>query len=157
MFKEFREFAIKGNVVDMAVGIMVGGAFATVVKSLVEDVVMPPISAAMGGLDYSQRFIVLEPGEKVAPPYASLEAAQEAGAVTLRYGVFVNNVITFIVVALALFFLVRWINRLRRPDTPPAETTRPCPYCMSHVDVAATRCAHCTSEIEPGEPTEAEA
>jgi len=158
MFKEFREFAIKGNVVDMAVGIMIGGAFATVVKSLVEDVVMPPISIATGGLDYSQRFIVLEAG-KVPPPYETLDAATEAGAVTLRWGLFVNHVITFVVVALALFFLVRWINRLRRPDTPPAETTRPCPHCMSHVDVAASRCAHCTSELEPlavaAEPAEA--
>jgi large conductance mechanosensitive channel len=149
MFKEFREFAIKGNVVDMAVGIMIGGAFATVIKSLVEDVVMPPISVATGGLDYSQRFIVLEAGSKAPPPYLTLEAAQEAGAITLRYGTFLNNVITFFIVALALFFLVRWINRLRRPDTPPAPTTRPCPFCKSHVDQEATRCAHCTSELEP--------
>jgi large conductance mechanosensitive channel len=147
MFQEFKEFAIKGNVVDMAVGIMIGGAFSTVVKSLVEDVVMPPIGLATGGLDFSARFVVLRAG-KVPPPYETLKAAQEAGAVTLRYGVFINQVITFLIVALALFFLVRWINRLRRPDTPPAPTTRPCPFCKSHVDQDATRCAFCTSELE---------
>ena len=149
MLNEFREFAIKGNVVDMAVGIMIGAAFSGVVKSLVDDVLMPPLAAATGGLDFSSKFILLQAGELAAPPYATLEAAQKAGAVTLRYGVFVNQVISFLVVAFALFVLVRWVNRLRRPDTPAAPTTRPCPFCLSHIDRKASRCAQCTSEIEP--------
>jgi len=148
MLSEFREFAIKGNVVDMAVGIMIGGAFSTVIKSLVDDVLMPPIGLATGGLDFSSKFVVLQEGTTAAGPYATLEAAQKAGAVTLRYGLFLNQIVSFIIIAVALFFLVRWINRLRRPDTPPAPTTRPCPYCLSHVDQKATRCSHCTSELE---------
>lgn len=150
MFKEFKEFAVKGNVVDMAVGIMIGAAFTTVVKSLVDDVLMPPIALATGGLDFTDKFIVLEAGD-VGGPYMSLEAAKEAGAVVLRYGQFLNNIISFLIVALVLFFLIRWINRLRRPDTPPAPGTKPCPYCKSSVDLKATRCAFCTSELTADE------
>ncbi|MBO6937939.1 MAG: large conductance mechanosensitive channel protein MscL [Deltaproteobacteria bacterium] len=148
MFKEFREFAIKGNVVDMAVGIMIGAAFSTMVKSLVDDVIMPPIGLLTGGLDFSSRFIVLREGTSAAP-YASLDAAQEAGAVVLRWGQFLNTAVSLVLVAMVLFFLVRWINRLRRPETEPAPTTRACPFCRSHIDEEASRCPQCTSEVEP--------
>ena len=148
MFKEFREFAIKGNVVDMAVGIMIGAAFSTMVKSLVDDVIMPPIGLLTGGLDFSSRFVVLQDGSTAAPS-PSLEAAQEAGAVVLRWGLFVNATVSLLLVAMVLFFLVRWVNRLRRPETPPAPTTRACPFCRSHIDEVASRCPQCTSEVEP--------
>ena len=147
MFKEFKEFAVKGNVVDMAVGIMIGGAFGTVVKSVVDDLVMPPVGLVTGGLDFASQFVVLSEG-KVPPPYASVEAAKEAGAVTLRYGVFINNLLAFLILAIVLFLLVRWINRLRRPETPPAPNTRACPFCKSDIDKTATRCAFCTSDVE---------
>ena len=146
MFKEFKEFAVKGNVVDMAVGIMIGGAFGTVVKSVVDDIIMPPVGLVTGGLDFSAQFIVLRAGT-VPPPYASVAAAKEAGAVTLRYGVFLNSVLAFLILALVLFLVVRWINRLRRPDSPPAPNTRACPFCKSNVDKSASRCAFCTSEL----------
>lgn len=149
MIKEFKEFAVKGNVVDMAVGIMIGAAFATMVKSLVEDVLMPPLSLLTGGLDFSDKFIVLRAGASPAP-YDSLPQARASGATLLTYGQFINTCITFILIALALFVVVRWINRLRRPDTPPAPSTKACPYCKSIIDVSATRCAHCTSEFEKG-------
>jgi len=148
VLKEFREFAIKGNVVDMAVGIMIGAAFSTMVKSLVDDVIMPPIAMLTGGLDFSSKVIVLREGTP-GGPYDTPDAAQEAGAVVIRYGQFLNNIIALLIVAMVLFFLVRWVNRLRRPETPPAPTTRACPYCRSHINEKATRCPECTSEIEP--------
>jgi large conductance mechanosensitive channel len=146
MLKEFKEFAVKGNVVDMAIGIMIGGAFGTVVKSVVDDLVMPPVGLVTGGLDFASQFVVLQDG-KVPPPYASVEAAKEAGAVTLRYGVFINNLLAFLILAVVLFLVVRWINRLRRPPPPP--NTRACPFCKSDIDKGAIRCAFCTSEVEP--------
>lgn len=147
MFSEFKEFAIKGNVVDMAVGIMIGAAFSTVVSSLVADVIMPPIAAATGGIDFASKYIMLREGDPVGP-YLSLDAAREAGAVVLAYGAFINAIVSFVILALALFLLVRWINRLRRPDTPPAPTTKPCPYCKMSIDINASRCPHCTSELD---------
>ena len=149
MLKEFREFAVKGNVVDMAVGIIIGGAFGTIVKSLVDDVIMPPIGLMLGGVDFSDLFLVLRQAPDVPGPYLTLEDATAAGAVTLNYGQFVNNVIAFLIVAFAVFLLVRSINRLKReqPTPPPAPTERPCPFCMMNVPLKATRCAHCTSEI----------
>lgn len=147
MFKELKEFAIKGNVVDMAVGVIVGAAFSTVVKSLVDDVIMPPIGVLTGGLDFADKFIVLQAGSTPAP-YATLAAAKDAGATVLAYGTFINSLVAFVIVALVLFFVVRWINRLRRSDTPAAPTTKPCPFCKSSIDVDATRCAHCTSEVD---------
>ncbi len=118
------------------------------VQSLVDDVIMPPIGLVTGGLDFSSRFVVLREGTS-APPYPSVEAAQEAGAVVLRWGHFVNSLVSLALVALVLFFLVRWINRLRRPGTPPAPTTRACPFCRSHIDEQASRCPQCTSEVAP--------
>lgn len=148
MLKDFREFAMRGNVVDMAVGIIIGGAFGTIVKSLVADVMMPPIGLLLGGVDFSELFVVLKGGAE-GGPYASLAAAQEAGAVTINYGLFMNNVVSFVIVAFAVFLLVRSINRLKREEeAPPAEpTTRECPFCLGEVALKATRCPHCTSEL----------
>src|SRR5918999_2223554 len=128
MLKDFKEFAMRGNVVDLAVGIIIGGAFGTIVKSLVDDVIMPPIGLALGNVDFSDLFLMLKDGTKAAPPYATLAEAQAAGAVTVNYGLFVNAVITFLIIAFAVFLLVRAINRLR-PPAPAAVTTKDCPYC----------------------------
>jgi large conductance mechanosensitive channel len=149
MFKEFKEFAMKGNVVDMAVGIIIGVAFGAIVKSLVSDVIMPPIGLFLGNVDFSNLFIVLKQGP-TAGPYALLSEAQKAGAVTINYGVFVNAVINFIVVALAMFLVVKNMNRLsQKQEAPPQQpTTRECPYCLSVIPLNATRCAHCTAELK---------
>jgi large conductance mechanosensitive channel len=151
MLKEFKEFALRGNVVDMAVGIIIGAAFGTIVKSLVDDVIMPPIGLLLGGVDFANLFALLKAGSP-AGPYASLADAQAAGAVTINYGVFINNVISFLIVALATFLLVQGINRLEKEleeeEAAPAElTTKECPYCLSTVAIKATRCPHCTSEL----------
>jgi large conductance mechanosensitive channel len=147
MLKEFREFAMRGNVVDMAVGIIIGGAFGTIVKSLVADVLMPPIGLLLGGVDFSELFLVVRQGTP-AGPYASLEAAKQAAAVTVNYGVFLNTVISFLIVAFAVFLLIRGINRLKHQEKAPAEpTTKECPYCLSTIAIKATRCAQCTSEL----------
>jgi len=149
MLKEFKEFAMRGNVVDMAVGIIIGAAFGQIVTSLVNDVLMPPIGLLLGDVDFSNLFLVLK-GGAVAGPYASLADAQAAGAVTVNYGLFVNTVISFVIVALAVFLLIRGINRLQRQEeAPPAEpTTKECPHCLSTIPLQATRCPHCTSELE---------
>ena len=148
MFKEFKEFAVKGNVVDMAVGIIIGAAFGTLVKSFVTDVLMPPIGMLLGNVDFANLFIVLKSGA-AAGPYASLSAAQEAGAVTINYGAFINTIISFLIVGFAVFFLVKGINRLKRKkEEPPAEPdTKECPFCFSSISIKATRCPHCTSEL----------
>ncbi len=149
MLKEFEEFAMRGNVVDMAVGIIIGAAFGTIVKSLVADVLMPPIGMALGNVDFSNLFIVLQAG-KVAGPYAALADAKAAGAVTINYGVFVNTIISFVIVAFAVFLVIRNLNKLKRQEeAPPAEpTTKECPYCLSTIAIKATRCAHCTIELK---------
>ncbi len=147
MLKEFKEFAMRGNVVDMAVGIIIGAAFGTIVKSLVSDIIMPPIGLLLGNVDFSNFFAVLKQGT-VAGPYASLVDAQKAGAVTINYGLFANTIISFLIVAFAVFLLIRQINRLKRGKEAPAEpTTKDCPYCLSSIPIKATRCAHCTSEL----------
>jgi len=148
VLKEFKEFAMRGNVVDMAVGIIVGAAFSTIIKSLVSDVIMPPIGLLLGNVDFANLFVVLKEGAETGP-YSSLADAQAVGAVTINYGVFVDTVISFVIVALAVFLLVRNINRLRREEeAPPAEpTTKECPYCLSVIAIKATRCPHCTSEL----------
>jgi large conductance mechanosensitive channel len=147
MLKEFKEFAMRGNVIDLAVGIIIGGAFGTIVKSLVDDVIMPPIGLALGNVDFADLFMLLKAGAKSLPPYATLAEAQAAGAVTVNYGVFVNAVITFLIVAFSVFLLVRAANRLKPQEAPAAPTTKECPYCRMAVPVAATRCPHCTSEL----------
>ena len=149
MVKEFREFAIKGNVVDMAVGIIIGGAFGTVVRSLVDDVIMPPVGMLIGNVDFAELFITLRRGT-VEGPYATVAAAKEAGAVTLNVGLFINAIISFLIVGFAVFLLVKSVNRLKReePVPPPAPTEKPCPYCAMTIPLAASRCPHCTSELQ---------
>jgi large conductance mechanosensitive channel len=148
MFKEFKEFALRGSVLDMAVGIIIGAAFGAIVSSLVSDVLMPPIGLLLGRVDFSNLYLVLAAG-KVAGPYASLAAAQQAGAVTLNYGLFVNRIISFLIVALALFLMIRSMNRMKRKaETVPAEpTTKECPFCGTQIPTKAVRCPNCTSEL----------
>lgn len=149
MLKEFKEFAIRGNVVDMAVGIIIGAAFTTIVQSLVKDVLMPPIGLLLGGVDFSNFFTVLKEGTTPAP-YETLAAASEAGAVTLNYGVFFNTVLSFLIVAFSVFILIRYINRLKRPaeePEPAAPTVKKCTYCYTDIAIEATRCPNCTSEL----------
>ena len=149
MLKDFKEFAMRGNVVDMAVGIIIGAAFGTIVKSLVADVIMPPIGLLLGNVDFSNLFIVLKEGA-TAGPFATIAEAQKAGAVTINYGVFINTIISFIIVAFAVFLVIRAINKLKREEEAPPEepTTKECPYCLSTIAIMAKRCAHCTSELE---------
>ena len=148
MFKEFREFAVKGNVVDMAVGIIIGGAFGTIVKSLVADVLMPPIGLLMGGVDFTNLFVVLKAGEG-GGSFLSLAEAKEAGAVTVNYGLFINSIISFLIVAFAVFLVIKQINRLKREEeAPPAEpTTKDCSHCFTEIPIKAARCPNCTSEL----------
>lgn len=144
MFKEFREFAMRGNVLDMAVGIIIGVAFGAIVTSLVNDIIMPPIGLAIGNIDFSELFINLSGGT-----YATLAAAKEAGAVTINYGVFINTIINFIIIAFVLFLIVRSMNKLKRREEMPAEpTTKECPFCLSQIPIKATRCPHCTSQLK---------
>ena len=145
MLKEFKEFAMRGNVVDMAVGIIIGAAFGGIIKSLVADVIMPPIGLLLGGVDFSDLFINLSDGD-----YASLAEAQEAGAATINLGVFINTILNFIIVAFAIFLLIRAINRLKKEEEAapePEPTAKACPFCCSEVPIKATRCGHCTSEL----------
>ncbi len=150
MFKEFKEFAMRGNVVDMAVGIIIGAAFGSIVKSLVADVLMPPIGLLLGNVDFANLFVVIK-GGTIAGPYLSLQAAQEAGAVTVNYGVFLNNVISFIIVAFAVFMVIKSLNKMKRKEDappPPEPTVKECPYCKSTIAILATRCPNCTSQLE---------
>jgi len=149
LIKEFKEFAMRGNVVDMAVGIIIGGAFGTIVKSLVDDVLMPPIGLLLGGVDFSEIFLTLKEGPKVPGPYETLASAQSAGAVTINLGLFLNAVVSFLIVAFAVFLLIKGINRLKRAEeaAPAAPDTRECPYCLSSIPLKATRCSHCTSDV----------
>ena len=142
--KEFKEFAVKGNVVDMAVGVVIGAAFGKIVTSLVNDVIMPPIGLALGNVDFSNLFVTLSEGE-----YASLDAAQKAGAATLNYGLFVNTIINFLIVAFAIFVVVKIMNSLKKkePVAAPAPTEKACPQCLLTIPIAAKKCGHCTSVI----------
>ncbi len=144
MFKEFKEFAMRGNVIDMAVGIVIGGAFGKIVSSFVGDVLMPPIGKLMGNVDFANLFYVLGDGT-----YDSLAAAKEAGAATINYGVFINTVLDFVIVAFAIFMVIRQMNKLKKQEeAPPAEpTTKDCPQCLSTIPIKATRCAHCTTQL----------
>ena len=145
MFREIREFAMRGNVVDLAVGIIIGAAFGKIITSLVNDIIMPPVGLLLGRVDFSNLFINLS-----GQPYASLAEAKAAGAPTINYGIFLNNVIDFVIVAFAIFLLVRFINRLsRQPEAAPAApNTRECPFCLSSIPLRATRCPQCTSTLQ---------
>jgi large conductance mechanosensitive channel len=147
MFKEFKEFIMRGNVLDLAVAFIMGGAFGTIVKSLVDDVLMPPIGLALGNVDFSNLFVLLKEGAKAAPPYATLAEAKAAGAVTLNYGLFVNSIISFLIVALAVFLLVRMANRMM-PKPAASVTTKDCPFCKMAIPLGAIRCPECTSELK---------
>jgi large conductance mechanosensitive channel len=150
MLNDFKEFAMRGNVVDMAVGIIIGAAFGTIVASLVADILMPPIGLLLGNVDFTNLFVVLKEGAKANGPYASLAAAKAAGAVTLNIGVFISTIISFILIAFAVFLLIRSINRLNRRDeaAAPAPTTKPCPYCTEAIPLKAIRCPRCTSDLK---------
>lgn len=144
MLKEFKEFINRGNVLDMAVGVIMGGAFGAIAKSLVDDILMPLIGVALGGVDFQELFISLD-----GKSYASLAQATEEGGAILRYGVFINAVVMFLLISLCLFFIVRAFNQVRRKEeAPAAPTTKVCPYCKSEIAIDATRCPHCTSELE---------
>jgi large conductance mechanosensitive channel len=150
MLKEFKEFAMRGNVVDMAVGIIIGAAFGTIVNSLVADVIMPPIGLLLGNIDFSNLFVVIKEGAKAPAPYESLAAAKAAGATSINYGVFINTIITFLIVAFAVFLMIRGMNKLKRQQEapPPVPTTKECIYCFSTIPIKATRCPNCTSELK---------
>jgi large conductance mechanosensitive channel len=144
MLKEFKQFIARGNVVDLAIGVIIGAAFGKIVTSFVNDILMPPIGLLLGSVDFSNLFVSLS-----GQPYATLEEAQAAGAATINYGLFINTVLDFVIVAFVVFLLVRQVNRMRREEkAPPAEPTKECPYCLSTVPLKATRCPHCTSELE---------
>ena len=140
---EFKEFALKGNVLDMAVGIIIGAAFGGIVSSLVKDVIMPPIGMLMGGINFADLFITLD-----GKAYATLAEAQAAAAPTINYGLFVNAIINFIIVALAIFVLIRQVNAARKKPVPPEPNTKECPYCKESVAKAAVKCSHCTSDLK---------
>ncbi|MGH7391204.1 MAG: large conductance mechanosensitive channel protein MscL [Candidatus Rokuibacteriota bacterium] len=142
MLKEFREFALKGNMLDLAIAVVIGGAFGAIVASLVKDILMPPLGMLMGGVDFTDLFVVFGSGT-----YPSLKAARDAGAATLNYGVFLNTLINFLIVAGALFFVVKAINVARRTPPPPAPTEQECRFCLRPVAIRATRCPHCTSQL----------
>ena len=144
MLKEFKEFAMRGNVLDMAIGVIIGAAFGKIITSLVSDILMPPIGLALGKLDFSNLFIDLSGGN-----YPTIAAAKQAGAATINYGLFVNTVIDFVIVAFVIFLLVRQVNRMRPAPPPPPPSTRDCPYCLTAVPLKASRCGHCTSELKP--------
>lgn len=148
MLKEFKEFAMRGNVIDMAVGIIIGVAFGTIVKSIVTDISMPPIGLLLGNVDFANFFTVLKEGTVPGPSF-TLADAQKASAVMVNYGVFVNTIISFLIVTFAVFLLIRQINKLKRKEEafPAGPTTKDCPYCLSSIPVKATRCPHCTSEL----------
>ena len=149
MLKEFKEFAMQGNMVDIAVGIIIGAAFGVIITSLVNDILMPPIGMLLGGVDFNNLYYLLQVGSPGAP-YASLADAQAAGAVTINYGVFINALISFLVIALAVFFLIRAMNRATRPAevTPEEVMTKECPFCFSTIPFKANRCPNCTSQLE---------
>jgi large conductance mechanosensitive channel len=142
MLKEFKEFAMRGNVLDMAVGIIIGAAFGKIVTSLVSDVLMPPFGLILGKMDFSNLFLNIS-----GTSYPSLAAAKAAGAATINYGIFINNVIDFLIVAFVIFLLVRQVNRWNKPAPAAAPTTKDCPYCASAIPLKATRCPLCTSEL----------
>jgi large conductance mechanosensitive channel len=147
MLKDFRAFIMRGSVVDLAVGVIIGAAFGGIVKSMVDDVIMPPVGLAIGGVDFANKFILLKEGTKAAAPYASLADAKEAGAVTLNYGLFINQIVTFLIIAACIFLIIRAIARMQGPPPAVAAATKDCPFCATPIPVGAKRCPNCTSQL----------
>jgi len=147
MIKDFKAFIMRGSVVDLAVGVIIGAAFGSIVKSLVDDILMPPIGLATGGIDFGNKFVVLKEGAKAAAPYASLADAKAAGAVTMNYGLFINQTVTFLIVAACIFLIVRMVARMQGPSPVAAPATKACTFCATQIPVAATRCPNCTSQL----------
>lgn len=147
MAKTFREFVLRGNVMDLAVAVILGAAFTKIVNSLVEDVIMPPIGMLLGDVDFINLFAVLREGTKAPAPYATLAEAQAAGAVTINYGVFLGAIVTFVIVAWVVWMLLRNVERMGPPKAAPAPATKDCPYCLSSVPIKAVKCAHCGSAL----------
>lgn len=143
MLKEFKEFAMRGNVIDLAIGVIIGGAFGKIVSSFVADVIMPLIGLLLGGVDFSNLFVNLG-----AEKYATLAAAQEAGAPTLNYGIFINAIVDFLIVAFVIFLVVKGINKMQKPAPATAPTTKKCPYCFTEIAIEAKRCPNCTSQLD---------
>jgi large conductance mechanosensitive channel len=143
MLKEFKEFALRGSVLDLAIGIVLGAAFGAIVTSFVNDILMPPLGLLLGGVDFKNLFVSLN-----GQHYATLDAARAAGAPTINYGLFINSVITFILVAFAIFLVVKQVNRMRAQPQPPTDTSRDCPFCLSTIPRMAKRCPHCTSALD---------
>lgn len=146
MLKDFRTFVMRGNVLDLAVGIIIGGAFGTIVKSLVDDILMPPVGLALGNVNFKDMFVVLKDGTKAAPPYATLADAQAAGAVTVNYGTFFNALVAFLIIAFAVYMIVRAANRVA-PPAAAAATTKDCPSCAMAIPLAARKCPYCTTVL----------
>jgi large conductance mechanosensitive channel len=147
MWQDFKAFIMRGNVMDLAVAVVIGAAFGAIVKSLVDDIIMPPIGLALGHIDFSNLFILLKAGDKAPPPYTTVAQAHDAGAVTLNYGAFINTIIAFLIVALAVFVIVRMVSKLYAKPAPAAPNTKPCPRCTLPIPLTATRCPNCTSEV----------
>ena len=145
--KEFKEFILKGNVIDLAIGIVIGVAFGTVVNSAVNDIIMPPIGLLLGKVNFANMFIVLKKG-LTSPPYNTVEAASEAGAVTVNYGLFINTIISFIIIGLVIFGIVKLMNKYRKKEEPKPEETKECPYCYSSINIKAVKCPNCTADLK---------
>ncbi|MDD4363439.1 MAG: large-conductance mechanosensitive channel protein MscL [Atribacterota bacterium] len=146
MLNEFKKFVMRGNVLDMAVGIVIGAAFGTIVSSFVKDILMPPIGLLFGGIDFSNMFMTLKAGA-TAGPYLTLAEAQEAGAVTWNYGLFINTIISFLIIALAIFLVVQKVNSMKKKEEAPPPSTKECPHCFTVIPIKATKCPNCTSEL----------
>jgi large conductance mechanosensitive channel len=147
MLKDFKAFIMRGNVLDLAVAVVIGAAFGAIVKSLTDDIIMPPIGLLLGGVDFADKFMVLKAGATRLPPYTSVADAKAAGATTLNYGVFINQVVTFLIVAFAVFILVRMVSKLYAKPAPVAPSTKPCPHCTVPIHLSATRCPNCTGNV----------
>ncbi|MCD6475590.1 MAG: large conductance mechanosensitive channel protein MscL [Anaerolineaceae bacterium] len=145
--QEFKDFALKGNVIDLAIAFIMGGSFGTIINSVVNDIIMPPVGLLLGGVDFSNLFIMLKAGDP-AGPYPLLAEAQEAGAVTINYGVFLSTITTFIIISLIMFLIIKSMNSMEKEKTPAKPTTKECPYCCIDVPIKATRCPNCTSMLE---------
>ena len=147
MLKDFKAFIMRGNVLDLAIAVIIGASFGAVVKSLVDDVIMPPLGLITGGADFNSHYLLLKAGSKAPPPYATIAAAKDAGAVTVNYGAFIGSIITFLIVALAVFMIVRIITRMQKKPIAAAPNTKVCAYCATAIPIPATRCPNCTSQL----------